>query len=428
MQDDNTQPVDRKIFFQTLNNKIGLPQSPRIACLIIHINGLKNINSTMGYKYGDVILNTFISRLDDILNTEDVTARIGDSKFGVLLMNVMNSGHATLAANKILMMLEQPFRIDDQDMKIKVSMGIALYPEHASNTNQLVIRSEAALDQARLLRKHYSVYSKEQDHQQQYSIALENELEHAIQSDELIMHFQPQISLHDQQIHGMEALVRWNHPVHGRIPPDYFIRLAEQSELIVPLTLWTVNTSLRHCKPDANLNKPFKLSINLSAALLHDADLATLILEALQIWGVNPGNLVLEVTESAVMIDPEKSLDTLTELHEAGIAISIDDFGTGHSSLAYLKQLPVSELKIDKTFVINMNENKDDEKIVRSIIDLAHNFDMKVVAEGIETQHTLNALIDMDCDIGQGYYIARPMSKEKAQPWIMDKLGPYKVG
>ncbi len=341
---------------------------------------------------GDILLKTFAERIQGILKEKDTAARISGSKFALLLTSIMNSGHATLAANKILMILDEPFIMDGKNVNIKASIGIALHPEHANSAEMLFRNSEKALDQAKSSHSNYHIYCKDSDTLVQSNLILEKELKDAIENDELVMHYQPQISLQSQEVCGIEALVRWRHPTNGVIAPDRFISLAESCGLIEPLTLWTLNTTLRHCSPCFENRDDFSVSINLSAALLHEPDLVDLITQAMQIWGTKPDSLMLEVTESAVMINPELSMITLNRLHSAGINISIDDFGTGHSSLAYLKQLPVSEIKIDKSFVMNMNDNQDDKKIVRSILDLGHNFDLKVVAEGIENEQIMSEL------------------------------------
>jgi EAL domain-containing protein (putative c-di-GMP-specific phosphodiesterase class I) len=330
----------------------------------------------------------------------------------------MNSGHATLAANKILMILDEPFIINGKPITLKTSIGIALHPKHANNAEMLLQNTEIALDQAKLLHNDYHLYCKDSDAIEQGNLILEKELKDAIENDELVMYYQPQVSLKYQRVCGIEALVRWQHPIKGIVPPDGFIPLAESCGLIVPLTLWTLNTTLRHCSPCFKNRNDFNVSINLSAALLHKQDLVDLITQAMQIWDTKPSSLILEVTESAMMTNPDQSMKTLNRLHDAGIKISIDDFGTGHSSLAYLKQLPVNELKIDKSFVMNMGENQDDKKIVRSILDLGHNFELKVVAEGIENEKIMSELTEMGCDIGQGYHISRPVPLDELQEWM----------
>jgi len=419
MYDDLTQLSSRNEFFITLNKLFSSDSSSEnIACLIINIHELKRINTSLGYNTGDIILKAFAERIRGILKDTDVAARIGGNQFALLLTSIMNSGHATLAANKILMILDDPFIINGIKINLKTSIGIALHPEHASNAEMLLQNTEIAVDQAKLSHNNYHLFCKESDTIEQGDFILEKELKDAIEQDELVMHYQPQISLKNQRVCGIEALVRWQHPIKGIIHPDRFITLAESCGLIVPLTLWTMNTTLRHCSPCFKNRNDFNVSINLSAALLHEPDLVDLITQSMQIWDTKPSSLMLEVTESAMMINPDQSMKTLNKLHDAGINISIDDFGTGHSSLAYLKQLPVNELKIDKSFVMNMGENQDDKKIVRSILDLGHNFELKVVAEGIENKQTMSELTEMGCDIGQGYHICRPAPLDELQQWM----------
>ena len=234
-----------------------------------------------------------------------------------------------------------------------------------------------------------------------------------------MLYYQPQVDLQEGVVSGCEALVRWNEADHGWISPEVFIPVAESGELIDTLTYWSVNVALRewfrHCR---GCSQTASISVNLSAKLLHSPEIVELIQRAMNIWGAQPGTLVLEVTESAMMVDPKMARSTLAALAELGVILSIDDFGTGYSSLAYLKNLPVGELKIDKSFILHMAEDQQDRKIVQSVIDLAHNLDLRVVAEGIENQQTLDMLVGMGCDFGQGYYIARPMPLAELPPWV----------
>jgi diguanylate cyclase (GGDEF)-like protein len=420
MLDHLTSLPSRTVFFTELNKQVHSfsNDSGKIACLIININELKKINASLGYQVGDIILQQFAERIRGMLRQSDTAARIGDNRFALILSSIMNSGHATLAANKILTLLDEPFRINGSRIRINATVGVALYPEHGENAQSLLQNTEVALEQAKSSRSEYSIYCKNDDHIEQRSHILEKELKDAIDGDQLEMHYQPQISINQQTVNSVEALVRWQHPETDLISPDRFISLAENCGLIVPLTLWTLNTSLRHCKPFFDRWQDFCVSVNLSAVLLHEPDLVEMIRQSMQIWGIHANNLTLEVTESAMMIDPESSMQTLHKLNELGVNISIDDFGTGHSSLAYLKQLPVNEIKIDKSFVMNMSENNDDRKIVRSVIDLGHNFGLQVVAEGIESEQTLSELRGMNCDIGQGYYISRPLPMNEMLNWI----------
>jgi len=243
-------------------------------------------------------------------------------------------------------------------------------------------------------------------------------LRHALDNAGLTLHYQPQVDLQQGTLSGCEALTRWNHAEHGWIRPDHFIAVAESSGLIDTLTYWSINVALREWSEFCGSGSPGSIAINLSAKLLQSKEVVELVGRAMNIWGAEPASLVFEVTESAMMSDPHAALHTLSALHEMGIMLSIDDFGTGYSSLAYLRNLPVGELKIDKSFVLHMAEDQQDRKIVQSIIDLAHKLEMSVVAEGIENQQTLDMLIDMGCDCGRGFYIGRPMPIADMPSWV----------
>jgi EAL domain-containing protein (putative c-di-GMP-specific phosphodiesterase class I) len=265
----------------------------------------------------------------------------------------------------------------------------------------------------------YHIYKDHESKKKPANIILEQDLRQAIHNDELTILYQPKVDLIHRNAIGVEALSRWYSPVHGNVPPDIFIAVAESSDLIQPQTKWLFNNALRQysaCGIDKYTG--MSLSLNLSPNLLQNDDITHIINSSLNMWDINPQNIILEITESAIMVNPEKCLKILTSIHDSGIRLSIDDFGTGYSSLAYLKKLPVDELKIDRSFVMNMENNKGDEKIVHSIIELAHNFDLVVVAEGIESQHALDMLTHYGCDFAQGFFIAKPMPGDDLLKWI----------
>jgi EAL domain-containing protein (putative c-di-GMP-specific phosphodiesterase class I) len=329
----------------------------------------------------------------------------------------MNRGHAILAANKVLGLLKEPFLADGRALDVGACAGVSFFPEHAEDPELLTQRAALAMRHAQSAGNDCETYNFSSSTESTAPLLLERELKVAINSGELMMHYQPQINLKDQTICGVESLLRWESAALGIMNPEVFIPVAERSDLIVSLTQWTLNTSMRNFIESKMHVNDMKISVNLSAALLHDDEIIDIVVGAMSLWGAKPENLVLEITESAIMTNPEKSLEILRRFNEIGIAVSIDDFGTGYSSLSYLKHLPVKEIKIDKSFVISMLDSEDDRKIVRSIIDLAHNFDLNVVAEGIEDQETLSLITEMGCDIGQGYFIGRPMSLDSFQQW-----------
>jgi EAL domain-containing protein (putative c-di-GMP-specific phosphodiesterase class I) len=298
-------------------------------------------------------------------------------------------------------------------------VGGAVFPDHASDLGALMQIAEVAQQKARGCREGYVIYDQLLRVEEQTRSDLKGKLKVALDNSDLMLYYQPQVDLQEGVVSGCEALVRWNEADHGWISPEVFIPVAESGELIDTLTYWSVNVALRewfrHCR---GCSQTASISVNLSAKLLHSPEIVELIQRAMNIWGAQPGTLVLEVTESAMMVDPKMARSTLAALAELGVILSIDDFGTGYSSLAYLKNLPVGELKIDKSFILHMAEDQQDRKIVQSVIDLAHNLDLRVVAEGIENQQTLDMLVGMGCDFGQGYYIARPMPLAELPPWV----------
>jgi EAL domain-containing protein (putative c-di-GMP-specific phosphodiesterase class I) len=283
---------------------------------------------------------------------------------------------------------------------------------------ELLRRASIAIVEARKINRDTVLFSDVLRSSGQNWLGLRKDLHMAIERDELQLYYQPKVRLDTGQVCGAEALMRWHSPARGWVPPDEFIPIAEKSDLIEPLSFWSINAALRQCSICRQHYDCLSVAVNLSAVILHHPYLVDILMRAMNIWGTQPGRLILEVTESAMMRDPAASMRTLQTLHDAGITISIDDFGTGYSSLAYLKRLPIDELKIDKSFVLNMHNDAGDEKIVRAIVDLSHNLGVKVVAEGIETQEAYDKLTAMGCDYGQGFLIAKPMSADKIMEWM----------
>jgi diguanylate cyclase (GGDEF)-like protein len=389
-----------------------------IGLIVLKLGGLDTVNGELGNEVGDIVLSELYDRLMENLRPSDLAFRTSGSKFAVLIPSLVGTGQAELAIKKITAAAKQVVEVNGHSLKMSVNAGLAIYPEHAQHPQRLVYCAETALDSARSLSKPFAIYSKKQITRTLSVLSLETELEKAIDNGDIELHHQPKINLRTREITGVESLARWTSEVHGPVRPDVFIEIAERSGLILPFTLLTVNLALRQSRELQGRSREFSVAINLSAAVLNDPEICELIKRALGIWRNEPGQLTLEVTESAMMEDPKKSLKILTSLRSDGINISIDDFGTGYSSLSYLKRLPVDELKIDKSFVLNMMQDEGDAKIVKSVIDLAHNFDLAVVAEGVENQESLEQLAEMGCDSAQGFYIARPMPFEDLKKWL----------
>lgn len=419
---------DRALYLEQLERNIHVCREDNklLALLIVNLNYLWEINVNYGYKTGDIILKRFVKLTQKALRDTDTIARVGESDFALILPSIMNHGHAILAANKVLGLLQKPFSVDGRNLNINAKVGVSFFPEHAEDSELLTQQAALALRHAQSTGNSCETYDYSYSAIDTAPIMLEQELRAAINTGELMMHFQPQINLQDKTVCGVESLLRWESPSLGKMSPEVFVPIAEKSGLITSLTQWTLNTSLRNYTGSKMHANNINVSINLSAALLHDDEIIEIVLSAMSIWGVKSKNLILEITESAIMTNPEKSLEILKKFYELDIGISIDDFGTGYSSLSYLKHLPVKEIKIDKSFVIGMMDNEDDRKIVRSIIDLSHNFDLKVVAEGIEDEETLSLLTEMGCDIGQGFFIGRPMEIDHFVQW-KDETSLWKI-
>jgi EAL domain-containing protein (putative c-di-GMP-specific phosphodiesterase class I) len=316
--------------------------------------------------------------------------------------------------------MEQPLLLDELTLYVESSVGIAGFPMNGQDAEFLIQRAGIAMHLALQAESKYFVYTEEQDVYNPQRLILMGELRNAIDRDELFLHYQPKIDLNTKHVTGVEALIRWNHPNRGIVPPDEFIRVAEQTGLIKPLTFWCLHSSLRQWRVWEQEGINLVLSVNLSARSLMDPLLPDQVSEIIRSYHIPSEYLELEITESAIMADPARALENLSHLKRSGIRLSIDDFGTGYSSLGYLKKLPVDSLKIDKSFVFNMATEKDDVVIVKSTIDLAHNLGLTVVAEGVENQETLDQLIGMGCDTAQGYFMSRPLAPEQLNLWLTD--------
>jgi EAL domain-containing protein (putative c-di-GMP-specific phosphodiesterase class I) len=317
----------------------------------------------------------------------------------------------------VLGALEEPFKLDDQSIDLSAHAGLCAFPDQGSDSHALVTHAELALYTARRQHTPWLAYSPTMDANDPASLTLLSDLKQAIKQGELKLHLQPKVDLLTGQISGAEALMRWKHPTRGMVPPDRFIPFAEQSGFIKQLTLWAVEECARLCLVLRLGGLDIPLSVNLSTRDLIDKELPRKLRDIVERQGTLPQSLVLEITESATMDDPQSARRTLTQLHEMGFKLSIDDFGTGYSSLAYLKNLPVSELKIDRSFVMNMETDLSDAKIVRSTIDLAHNLGLKVVAEGLESPKAWKLLAGLKCDQAQGYLVNRPIPADEFLAW-----------
>lgn len=390
-----------------------------LALLVMDLDRFKEINNILGHHYGDLVLQQVGPRLREVLRESDTVARLGGDEFAVLLLSIGLDG-AILTAEKILRHFLTPFVVDCLSLEVGTSIGISLFPEHGDDANTLLRRADMAMYEAKQQSTGYAVYSSQHERHNSSHLILMGDLRHAIDRNELFLQYQPKIDLRNRSIIGVEALVRWQHPSRGTVPPDQFIPLSEQGGLIKPLTLWVLKAALSQCHAWRQAGLKLSVAVNLSARNLQDPQLPDQVARLLQAYDLGPGWLHLEITESVIMADPTRAMEILNQLSKMEVHLSIDDFGTGYSSLGYLKKLPVDEIKIDKSFVKEMAVEKDDAIIVRSTIDLAHNLGLKVVAEGIETQEIYDRLVALGCDAAQGYYISRPVSPADLLGWLAD--------
>lgn len=409
---------NRALFQERLGEELIAAQRENkpLALLLIDLDGFKEVNNTLSHHHGDILLQQVARRLIDIVQNSGMVARLGADEFAAFISSCDLEG-ATETAGKVLKALEEPFAVEAVTLEVRASIGIALWPDHAEEASTLMQRADVAMYVAKQSATGYTVFNLERDQANPMRLALMGELRHAIDANQLLLHYQPKISLQTGKIVGVEALVRWLHPNRGMLPPDQFVGLAERTGLIKPLTLWVLKTATRQCKLWLDQGIELPVSVNFSVRNLQDPNLPEQITALLQTQGLPPSFLGLEITESILMADPTRAMEILNFLSGLGIELSIDDFGTGYSSLGYLKHLPVSEIKIDKSFVKEMAD-EDDVTIVRSIIDLAHNLKLRVVAEGVEDEATWNRLASFGCDAAQGYYMARPVPPEELGRWL----------
>jgi diguanylate cyclase (GGDEF)-like protein/PAS domain S-box-containing protein len=388
-----------------------------LALLIMDLDRFKEINDTLGHHVGDQVLQEVAVRMRAVLRESDTVARLGGDEFAILLPET-DGQRAQLTAAKILKALEERFVLDGRTMDISASIGIALYPENGEDGATLMQHADVAMYAAKRHGRGYALYELAQDQHSMRQLALTGELRYGIDNAQLVLHYQPKIDLKTGRVFGVEALARWQHPLYGLMMPDEFIPLAEQTGLIKSLTKWVFNAALNQCSEWRRANLEISIAINISARNLHDVDFIAEIGRVAEVCGETHRRMKMEITETSIMAEPMRTLTTLRLLDSMGVRLAIDDFGTGYSSLAYLKQLPVHEIKIDKSFVMGMEHDEDSVVIVRSTIDLAHNLGLQVVAEGVEDRHTYDLLVQLGCDAAQGFYMARPMPLDELLVWL----------
>jgi diguanylate cyclase len=395
------------------------------AVMLFDLDRFKEINDTLGHRYGDRVLCEIGPRMKTVLRESDLLARLGGDEFSVLLPRVADMATAVDVGERVIARLEEPFEVDGMSLAIEASCGIAISPLDGEDAGLLLQRADVAMYVAKDVQANVVVYTDELDVNTTARLALLGDLRNAISKNELLLHYQPKARLDNGQVLGVEALVRWQHPSLGLLYPDQFIPVAEHTGLIGPLTTWVLHEALRQCRQWLDRSgalDPADLSIavNLSVRNLLDDDFPASVTSALDQWNVPAHLLEFEITETAIMTEPRRARQVLIELAEIGVKIAIDDFGTGYSSLAYLRDLPVDQLKIDQSFVKHLCHDHDDAIIVRSVVDLGRNLGLQTVAEGVEDSETWDRLIELGCDVAQGHFLAQPMEAGLLDVWLRD--------
>lgn len=378
------------------------------ALLLIDLDRFKEINDTLGHDIGDELLCQLARRLVEVSPAGTFIARLGGDEFAVLIAPVQDEATARQAAASLAIQIEEPFTLRELSLTVEASIGIALCPDHATTMKDMLRCADVAMYASKQRRARVSVYDANVDRNSIRHLTLTGELKRAVENNLMTLEYQPKLSLTARQRYSAEALMRWKHPTLGKVSPAEFIPQAERTGLITALTNFTLTSAIEQIASWSRNGLTFSVAVNLSAQVIHDTRLPAFIDDLLSQHKVPPKQLTVELTESAIMYDPEAALEVANQITEIGVRLSIDDFGTGYSSLAYLSRLPGQELKIDRSFVCRMLSSPTDAMIVRSTVDLAHSLGMEVVAEGIDRLDILQRLVALGCDYGQGFLIARP--------------------
>jgi diguanylate cyclase (GGDEF)-like protein/PAS domain S-box-containing protein len=386
-----------------------------VALLFIDLDRFKNINDTLGHEAGDRVLKEVAERLLGCLRASDTVGRLGGDEFVVLLEELPQPLHVAAVAQKILAAVAKPYMLEAQEFHLTASIGISTYPADSDNMQSLLKNADIAMYRAKEQGKNnYQYYSAQMYVHSLERLELDSDLRRALERKEFLLHYQPRIDIVSGRITGMEALVRWQHPTKGLIPPMQFIPLAEETGLIVPIGEWVLKTACARNKSWQEQGlPPLRIAVNLSARQFAHENLLQDVSRVLDETGLNPAALEFEITESMVMHNPEHAVNLLTRLKAMGIHLAIDDFGTGYSSLSYLKRFPLDSVKIDRSFIRDLPGDADDAAITRAIIAMAHSLRLEVIAEGVETEEQLHFLRDHGCDEMQGYYFSEPVPEHE---------------
>jgi diguanylate cyclase (GGDEF)-like protein len=403
--------VEQAIFSADAQNQL-------IFVLLIEIENFKDVYDTLGRSSSDLVLKQTSARLKGVSRERDAIAKIDSNVFGFLSTSIVSLTIVERLAQAIQQVMEPPFIINRLKVSVHTNIGITYFPDHGDDVDTLVQRAGVALHMAQLSSKGYCIYEPSFDKYSPKRLTLISELRNAIKRDQLELFYQAKVSIQTGRISGAEALVRWNHLTHGAISPDEFIPMAEHTRNIKHVTFWVLQRAFRNCAAWHEQGIDIKISVNLSSKDLHDPELPDLIAGVAAAAAVKPEWIMLEITEGSVMNDPESALEIMERLHAMGYQFAIDDFGTGYSSLAYLRKMPLTELKIDRSFIMDIMSNENDAIIVKATINLAHNLGFQITAEGVESKEIMAKIKDYGCDMAQGYYLSKPLSVADFTQWM----------
>ncbi|RLL52254.1 EAL domain-containing protein [Mariprofundus sp. EBB-1] len=423
--DQNTQLPNRNMFKEMLSQEQANAKRKKfqLGVLFVDIDNFKVINDSLGFARGDLLLGEIANRLKSQLRGNDLIACLGGNQFAVLLPDLVHPEDANIVTMKLMHALEEGIDVAGNDVVVTISTGIVIFPGDGEDSETLLKHAERSMYKAKEEGgNNYQFYKASIQHSASNRLSLESEMRKAIEREEFVLHYQPQINTNNGRVVGMEALIRWQHPVRGMVAPYHFISVAEETGMIVPIGDWVLLEACRQNRAwhDGGL-KNLKVAVNLSARQFSDRHLLEKVENALQVSGLDVELLELEITESVIMKDIEGTIALLEKLAAMGLTLAIDDFGTGYSSLSYLKRFPINKLKIDKSFIDDVMTNEDDATIAEAIIGLSHNLKLDVICEGVEDEDQFNWLQARSCNEIQGYYFSKPLPADAFEAFVRER-------